>query len=145
MESLGIILASHGAFAKAALGSAEMIIGKQENVVALGLEASDSVEKLEADIVEAYEKLKKNCKDVLFLCDIYGGTPFNTITRCMARGMEVTAFTGLSLPLLIEVLMLSDLSIDEVKERIYEAHQQALAEIKVEAADDENGDEDLDL
>lgn len=34
---IGVILASHGEFAKAALETVEMIAGKQEDVVALGL------------------------------------------------------------------------------------------------------------
>lgn len=143
MKSFGIILASHGDFAKAALGSAEMIVGKQEDVVAFGLGASDSAEKFEQDIVEAYENLKKTCENVLYLCDIYGGTPFNTISRCKVKGMDVTAFTGLSLPLLIEVLMAGDVSLEEMKDKVLDAHQQALAEIIVELENDE--DDDLDL
>ena len=35
--SIGIILASHGEFAKAALGSAEMLAGEQKDVHALAL------------------------------------------------------------------------------------------------------------
>lgn len=143
MKKFGIILASHGDFAKAALGSAEMIIGKQDDVVAFGLGAGDSAEKFEQDIVEAYENLKKTCENVLFLCDIYGGTPFNTISRCKIKGMDVTAFTGLSLPLLIEVLMAGDMSVEEMKETILTTHQQALTEIVVELNDEEEDDLDL--
>ena len=38
---LGVILASHGEFARAALGAVEMIAGKQGDVVALGLTAEE--------------------------------------------------------------------------------------------------------
>lgn len=41
---IGVILASHGEFARAALGAVEMIAGKQGDVVALGLTAEKSLE-----------------------------------------------------------------------------------------------------
>ena len=42
---IGVILASHGEFARAALGAVEMIAGKQGDVVALGLTAEKDVYK----------------------------------------------------------------------------------------------------
>ena len=45
---IGVILASHGEFARAALGAVEMIAGKQGDVVALGLTAEKSLETFEA-------------------------------------------------------------------------------------------------
>ena len=52
---IGVILASHGEFARAALGAVEMIAGKQGDVVALGLTAEKSLEAFEAEMREAYE------------------------------------------------------------------------------------------
>lgn len=43
---IGVILASHGEFARAALGAVEMIAGKQNDVAALGLTAEKSLETL---------------------------------------------------------------------------------------------------
>lgn len=143
MSSLGIILVSHGNFAKAALESAEMIAGKHENVLAYSLDASKSIDALEAELVQGYNDLKAKYENVLVLCDIYGGTPFNAISRCKLKGLEMTAFTGLSLPLLIDLLFVNDLSMDELKQRIRDTHQQALNEIIVELVQDD--DEDMDL
>ena len=47
MGTLGVILMSHGEFAKAALESAGMIVGETENARALALTADKSAEALE--------------------------------------------------------------------------------------------------
>lgn len=144
MSSLGIILVSHGNFAKAALESAEMIAGKHENVLALSLEASKSIDDLEMELAEGYKAFSDKYENVLVICDIYGGTPFNAISRCKLKGLEMTAYTGLSLPLLIDLLFAHDLSMAELKQRIQETHAQALHEIVVELpADDEDDEIDL--
>ena len=53
MSNLGIILVSHGEFAKAALGSAEMIVGPQEEVTALALTVDKSLDAFEEEIAAA--------------------------------------------------------------------------------------------
>ena len=47
---IGVILASHGEFAKAALGAVEMIAGKQADVATLSLTAEKSLETFEAEL-----------------------------------------------------------------------------------------------
>lgn len=142
MSDFGLILASHGEFARAALESAEMIVGKQEKAIACTLNAEDSLEVLEKSIKDAYYALKKKYDDVLVLCDIYGGSPFNAVSRLKLKGLEMKAYTCLSLPLLIDLLLASDVEFDDIECRIKETHNAALAEIKVEVANDES---DLDL
>ena len=44
---VGVIVASHGEFARAALGSVEMVAGPQEDVRALALTADKSAEAFE--------------------------------------------------------------------------------------------------
>ena len=59
----------------------------------------------------------------------------------------MVAFTGLSLPVLIELLLSRDQasSADEIRELIEAAHAQTLAEIKVEMAQESSDEDDLDL
>ena len=58
---IGVILASHGEFARAALGVVEMIAGKQPDVVALGPTAEKSLETFVAERRTAYEELNAEC------------------------------------------------------------------------------------
>lgn len=141
--STGIILASHGEFAKAALGSAEMIAGKQENVHALALTVDKSLDQLEEEVAAAYNDLKSRCDVVIALCDIYGGSPFNAISRCLLKGMDMVAYTGLSLPIVIDLLLSREITVEEVKEHVVSVHQQAVMPIQVSLAVDDDDDCDL--
>lgn len=105
---LGVIVASHGDFARAALGAVEMVAGKQADVYALGLAADTSLEDFEAEFNADYDKLMAECDDVAAICDIHGGTPFNVISRALASGKDMIAFTGLSMPVLIELILTRD-------------------------------------
>lgn len=144
MNKTGLILVSHGDFAKAALASAEMIAGKQQDVAAFGLAEDSSLEMMEEWIKEAYDKLHETCSDVIILCDIYGGTPFNAINRNLAKGMEAIAFTGLSLPLVIDLLLSRELSHEEIEKRVMETHNIACQPIAVPVINTEDED-DCDL
>ncbi len=143
---IGVILASHGEFARAALGAVEMIAGKQPDVVALGLTAEKSLETFEAEMRAAYEELNAECDLIVTLCDIYGGTPFNVTTRCLLNGMDMIAYTGLSMPVVVELLLTRDGldSAEAVRSQLVAAHAGAQQEIAahVVATDDED---DLDL
>lgn len=144
---VGVIVASHGEFARAALGSVEMIAGPQQDVRALALTADKSAETFEAEFAQAYAELKAECDLIVTICDIHGGTPFNVISRSILKGMDMVAFTGLSLPVLIELLLSRDQAsdADEIRGLIEAAHAQTLAEIKVEMAQGSSDEDDLDL
>ena len=73
---VGIILASHGEFAKGILQSSEMIFGKQENVKAVMLMPSEGPNDLKAKMKDAVASFD-NQDEVLILADLWGGTPFN--------------------------------------------------------------------
>ena len=103
---IGVILASHGEFAKAALETVEMIAGKQEDVVALGLSSEMGADQFERDVCAAYDKLTSECDLVVALCDIHGGTPFNVITKVIMKDTP-----------------------SAVKNLIVSAHKQTLSEI----------------
>ena len=140
---IGVILASHGEFAKAALGAVEMIAGKQADVATLSLTAEKSLETFEAEMKDAYAQLISECDQVVALCDIYGGTPFNVITRCLAGGMDMIAYTGLSMPVVVELLLTRDglESAEDIRAQLVAAHAQAQAEIKAPVVADEDEDE----
>ena len=76
IKMVGIILASHGEFAKGILQSGTMIFGEQENVKAVTLMPSEGPDDLKAKMKDAIASFD-NQDEVLFLVDLWGGTPFN--------------------------------------------------------------------
>ncbi|KXU51731.1 MAG: PTS sugar transporter subunit IIB [Longibaculum muris] len=99
---VGIILASHGEFANGILQSGAMIFGDQPDVKAVTLQPSEGPDDLKAKI-EAAIATFENQDEVLFLVDLWGGTPFNQSNGIINGHEDKWAIvTGLNLPMLIE-------------------------------------------
>ncbi|GEP20289.1 mannose/fructose/sorbose PTS transporter subunit IIA [Pediococcus argentinicus] len=99
---VGIILASHGEFANGILQSGSMIFGEQENVKAVILKPSEGPDDIKAKLQEAIASFD-NQDEVLFLVDLWGGTPFNQVNNLFEEHKDKWAIvSGLNLPMLIE-------------------------------------------
>lgn len=99
---VGIILASHGDFAKGILQSSEMIFGKQENVKAVTLMPSEGPDDFKSKMKDAIASFD-NQDEVLLLVDLWGGTPFNQANALFEEHKDKWAIVaGMNLPMLIE-------------------------------------------
>ncbi|MGC6769096.1 mannose/fructose/sorbose PTS transporter subunit IIA [Enterococcus sp. LJL128] len=99
---VGIILASHGKFAEGILQSGSMIFGEQENVQAVTLMPSEGPDDLKGKLIQAIETFDDK-DEVLFLVDLWGGTPFNQANSLYEEHKDKWAIvSGLNLPMLIE-------------------------------------------
>ncbi|MEE1373381.1 MAG: PTS sugar transporter subunit IIB [Parolsenella sp.] len=98
---VGIVLASHGELAAGVRQTSSMVFGDQENVAVVSLEPSMGPDDFRANLEKAVATLEDQ-EQVLFLVDLWGGTPFNQ-TTAFAKGHDTWAIvTGLSLPMVIE-------------------------------------------
>ena len=95
-----VFVTSHGGMAEGILESVEMLIGKQENLTAITFGKEMGVDELEEcfqkEIVDVSEK-----NQYLILCDLKGGTPFNTASRFSFKNENVAVMYGMNLPLVI--------------------------------------------
>lgn len=99
---VGIILASHGEFAKGILQSGSMIFGEQENVQAVTLMPSEGPNDIKAKMKDAIASFD-NQDEVLFLVDLWGGTPFNQANSLFEEHKDKWAIVaGMNLPMVIE-------------------------------------------
>lgn len=99
---VGIILASHGEFANGIMQSGSMIFGEQENVKAVTLMPSEGPDDLKAKMKEAVASFEDQ-DQVLFLVDLWGGTPFNQANSLFEEHKETWAIVaGMNLPMVIE-------------------------------------------
>ncbi|MBQ3422185.1 MAG: PTS sugar transporter subunit IIB [Romboutsia sp.] len=99
---VGIILASHGEFAKGILQSGSMIFGEQEDVVAVTLMPSEGPDDIRSKMENAIATFS-NQDEVLILADLWGGTPFNQANSLFESHKDKWAIvSGLNLPMLIE-------------------------------------------
>jgi len=99
-----LVVVCHGALAEGLLNAMELIAGTQEEVVALRLEETDSIDDLEAR-VEAAVQERQAGQEVLILVDLFGASPFNVSSRVAMRNAGVEVITGVNLPMLLETAL----------------------------------------
>ncbi|MFC6464819.1 mannose/fructose/sorbose PTS transporter subunit IIB [Marinilactibacillus sp. GCM10026970] len=98
---VGIILASHGEFAEGILQSGSMIIGEQENVAAVTLMPSEGPDDIRRKMEKAIASFDTD--EILFIVDLWGGTPFNQANTLFEENKEKWAIVaGMNLPMVIE-------------------------------------------
>lgn len=98
---IGIILATHGEFAEGILQSGSMIFGDQDDVKAVTLHPSDSPDDLRSQMESSIATFTDQ-DEVLFLVDLWGGTPFNQANNLCKLHEKWAIVAGLNLPMLIE-------------------------------------------
>ncbi|MBR3318284.1 MAG: PTS sugar transporter subunit IIB [Atopobiaceae bacterium] len=97
---VSIVLASHGAFAEGIKQSGQMIFGPQEAVEAVVLTPDMGPDDLRAKLLAAIDTFEDQ-EQVLFLVDLWGGTPFNQVSLLLEEHPTWVAVTGLNLPMLL--------------------------------------------
>ena len=101
---IGIVIASHGELAQGIKMSAEMIVGHQEYMQVCTLMPSQGPEDIYNQVQEAIQTFPEQT-DVLFLVDLWGGTPFNQIQKIVQEHENYALVTGMNLGMVIEACM----------------------------------------
>lgn len=107
--SVAIIISTHGVAAKQLLMTAEMLIGEQQNVAYIDFVPGENADTL----IEKYNQ-KLNELDVsqgvLFLVDMWGGSPFNAASRIIESKDKdkYDIITGVNIPMLVATLLSRD-------------------------------------
>lgn len=99
---IGLIVCTHGKFAEEVVRSSEMMFGKQDNLQYVNFELGESTDGL----VEKYQAAIGNLdgkEGILFLVDLFGGSPYNAASRIVATEPNMDIVTGVSLPMLLSV------------------------------------------
>ena len=109
-----IIITGHNNFASGILSSLTMIAGVKDNVYAVDFLSSDNDDTLE----DKFNKIISDNKDseILFTCDLMGGTPFKLASKLAFTNDNYEVVTGINLGGLIDTSMkLDKMSIGELK------------------------------
>lgn len=109
-----IIITGHNNFASGILSSLTMIAGAKDNVFAVDFLSNDNDLSLEGK----FNKIISDNKDseILFVCDLMGGTPFKVTSKLAFTNDNYEVVTGINLGGLIDTSMkLDKMSIGELK------------------------------
>lgn len=98
---VSIVLASHGDLAAGIKQTGSMVFGDQPSVAVVSLEPSMGPDDFRAKVEEAVASFEDQ-EQVLFLVDLWGGTPFNQISGLIEGHDSWAIVTGVNLPMLIE-------------------------------------------
>ncbi|RIV22914.1 PTS mannose transporter subunit IID [Alicyclobacillaceae bacterium I2511] len=99
---IGIIVAAHEAYALELVKAAELIAGAQPQVIPISFVPGEN----QKNLFEKYNAALNSFTDVtgvLFLCDLFGGSPFNAAGLLAAQRVDMDVVTGLNLPMLLGV------------------------------------------
>ncbi len=130
---VGIILASHGEFAEGIFQSGSMIFGDQANVKPCILKPSEGPQDIRKKMEDAIASFDQQ-DEILFLVDLWGGTPFNQASALKDGHDNWAIVTGLNLPMLIETYA-SRMSMDTAHEIAMHVAQTAKEGVRIQPED----------
>lgn len=115
--TIAIIIATHGTAAKELLKTTEMLIGEQENVATIDFVPGENAET----IIGKYQTLAdgplSSCDQILFLVDMWGGSPFNAANRFQEGKNNMDVVAGVNIPMLVNTCMARD-DVDTLEELV---------------------------
>ena len=138
-KKVALMLMSHGDFATELMRSLEFIIGKQDNYDTLGVHLDDQIDDLRKQMFEKIDNLDTEAGLIVFT-DIVSGTPMNLAGLLLERD-NVLLCSGMNLPVLLEVSLNRENTVEELKELIKDVYQNGMvmrtnADISEEDEDD---------
>ena len=98
---IGLVLVTHGRLAVEFITAMEHVVGPQEAVEGICIDADDDMEARRADIAAAIGRVDKG-KGVIILTDLFGGTPSNLAISLM-KSEDIEVIAGVNLPMLIRL------------------------------------------
>lgn len=99
-----IIVATHGAAAGPLINTTQMIVGQQENIATIDFLPRENVDTLVTKFEKVLQTLDQR-DGVIFLVDIYAGSPFNAASLLSMKKDNWDVITGVNVPMLINVFL----------------------------------------
>jgi PTS system N-acetylgalactosamine-specific IIA component len=112
-----IIVSGHGNFASGLQSSIELLAGKNEGVYFVDFVVEDSDITLRDKFIRILEE--NTLAEVLFVCDILGGTPFKTAAELGNDKENIEVVAGCNVGAIVEAILKREIfSIGQLAEEI---------------------------
>lgn len=98
---IGLVLVTHGHLADEFLAAMQHVVGTQEQIYTICIDADDDMESRRNEILQKVSHADSG-QGVIVLTDMFGGTPSNLALSIMDRA-NVEILAGLNLPMLIKL------------------------------------------
>jgi PTS system mannose-specific IIA component len=122
---IGVVIVTHRELAEALISVCDLIMGRQEGMLAVSLDPSESPEASMEQIKTGLAQVN-NGNGVIILTDMLGGTPSNLSLSFLQEG-KVEVVTGVNLPMLMRLAHLRETKdLREVASALRQSGQQGI-------------------
>ena len=98
---IGLVLVTHGRLAAEFITAMEHVVGPQQAVEGICIDAEDDMEMRRTEIADAIQRCDQG-EGVIILTYLFGGTPSNLAISLM-KSENVEVIAGVNLPMLIRL------------------------------------------
>jgi len=116
---IGIVIVAHGGLAAEYLAAIEHVVGPQDNIKAIAIQANHDRAAKEAEICSAADDVDSG-SGVIVVTDLYGGSPSNLSLRA-CRPSNRRILYGANLPMLIKLAKSRSKSVPQAARAALEA------------------------
>ncbi|MCJ1980268.1 mannose/fructose/sorbose PTS transporter subunit IIA [Lactococcus carnosus] len=112
-----IIVSGHGQLSTGLLDAFEMIFGHDDKIIAVPFLKGEGIPQLQ----DKYQTVMAKFPDepILFLVDVFGGTPYNSAVQLVFNNPLADVVTGVNLPMLLEIAAIKEFSdLDALKQQL---------------------------
>ena len=113
---IGIIIATHDHLADSLLDTAESILGEQSCVETLNIEPGAT--GLQEKIEDFAKELLTKVDELVWLVDMFSGTPFRYASFCVVNDSRQSLVTGVNLPMLLQALVNRELPAEDLTKQL---------------------------
>jgi PTS system mannose-specific IIA component len=121
---IGVVLVTNGTFGESLLKAAEMVMGPQENCLAVGIDVHNGVDEALEGVRKAIQSLERG-RGVLALTDLFGGSP-TTMSLSLMKSENLEVITGVNLPMVVAALQARSMKLPELADKVMDAGQQGI-------------------
>lgn len=141
-----LIVSAHGMLAKEVVNSAGMVFGAIDDLDIVTFVPGENAETLKARYKELIDGYKED-EEILFLVDLFGGSPYSAAFETVIGQDRMDVITGLSLPMLIDVVgirtMEEDIKAGEVYDKLSGDYVKSCKKLLGNTNEDEMEDDEL--
>ncbi len=136
-----VVMVSHGKMAAGIKDSLEMLAGKREEVLCLGLLEGQGVDGFKENLKVLLESVSKD-DELIILGDIIGGSPLSTTLSYLDEAKllgQAVIIGGMNLPLVLSCVLMKDtMATDQLVSAIIKEATGSIKEFVLESGEDED-------
>ncbi len=121
---IGVLIVTHKELAEAFISACDLIMGRQEGILAVSLDPSASPEISRRQIQQGLLHVN-NGDGVIILTDMLGGTPSNLSLSFLEEG-KVEVVTGVNLPMLLKLAQMRQGKVADVANALKQTGQNGI-------------------